>query len=117
MPRKFPSPGALRQRRYRAAHPDRIAAANAAAREKGSQAESKSRADPNRERDRLQERFYRVGLSPSTGSGTISKQELRNPFLLWMDKHGVLHYEDKRSATEVIKQWQKTHGQKASSEG
>lgn len=95
----------MRSRRYRAAHPDKIAAANKRAHESGSHARSVARADPNVERERLQERFYRVGMSRQDGAGTVSKKEAFHPDLWWMDTEGVLHKEDWRSAEEVIERW------------
>lgn len=90
-----------RSRRYRAAHPDRVRGQNRRAREEGRQAKSKAKADPNRDRDRRAEKYFRLNKNAGIEGG-LNRQQLERPTLFFLDKNGVLHREDYRSAEEVI---------------
>jgi hypothetical protein len=93
-----------RSRRYRASHPDKIRAANRAQRARG----RRDGHDPNYERERRQEKYFR--LHAGTGGTTLN-----DPRLFWMDQHGHIHAEDHRSPEEVIAEWQSSHQSPAAS--
>jgi hypothetical protein len=97
-----------RTRRYRAAHPEKIRTANA-------QPKARKPRDPNLDRERRQELYFRFNSRASVmwcPENTSNLSE-RSALVLWMDPQGELHAEDERSAEEVIRDWKREQKKKA----
>jgi hypothetical protein len=47
------------------------------------------------------------GVKGLTGYSIVNARDLASPNLRWRDQHGSLHYEDTRTAEEVIEAWRK----------
>jgi hypothetical protein len=92
-----------RSRNYRANHPEKIRAANAANNPRREQ----SQRDPNIEREQRQERYFRTRRDTNTSILLDAIITPNDPRLLWMDEHGNLHREDLRSAEEVIREYER----------
>jgi hypothetical protein len=88
-----------RSRKYRANHPEKIAAANAIKNPK----RGASRRDPNIEREQKQERYFRTRGQVETQILLDAIVTPNDPRLLWLDEAGNLHREDLRSAEQVIR--------------
>ena len=73
---------------------------------------AKIRDAQNSKNARMREIERRLNQTPDPQKrqlATVTIQQLRRPFLLYIDHHGNIHREDLRSAEALIEEWKEHH--------